>query len=330
MRRTAAARSPPRPVGRWPGVAAHGGHAHPPPRRLHPRRRRLRPPLGLGAGTAQHAPVCRTLRRLAVFGLACFDDADTYAVRRSYPGQCGSTSKETMARRSARATTQERAGIDADAVLATYTTWLKRQPLATRSRDAYLAQAQLHHVAGRLPTWGRSAHGPSRTRRGGAGLQAPRQDGQALGAVVGEPGPGRHRQLLPVPGRRPSGGAPGGAGRGRASGLGGEGPAAVSAHRRGQPVAPRPGHGHRLLLCRAGLSELAALDIADVEMSARRGRLKVRTGKGDAYREVPLNSASRKALGSWPGPTSWPLSSRLVAPPMLPSPPCGCRARGGA
>ncbi len=32
---------------------------------------------------------------------------------------------------------------------------------------------------------------------------------------------------------------------------------------------------------------------------ARRGRLKVRTGKGDAYREVPLNSASRKALDDW-------------------------------
>jgi integrase/recombinase XerC len=44
---------------------------------------------------------------------------------------------------------------------------------------------------------------------------------------------------------------------------------------------------------------LAALEVADVEMSARRGRLKVRTGKGDAYREVPLNSASRKALEEW-------------------------------
>ncbi|MGI8686398.1 MAG: tyrosine-type recombinase/integrase [Acidimicrobiales bacterium] len=47
------------------------------------------------------------------------------------------------------------------------------------------------------------------------------------------------------------------------------------------------------------LSELSALDMADVEMSARRGRLKVRTGKGDAYREVPLNSATRKALDEW-------------------------------
>ncbi len=34
-------------------------------------------------------------------------------------------------------------------------------------------------------------------------------------------------------------------------------------------------------------------------MSARRGRVKVRAGKGDAYREVPLNSASRNALDEW-------------------------------
>jgi len=47
------------------------------------------------------------------------------------------------------------------------------------------------------------------------------------------------------------------------------------------------------------LSELAALELADVSMSARRGRLKVRLGKGDAYREVPLNSATRTALEEW-------------------------------
>ncbi len=41
--------------------------------------------LGLGAGTAHHSPVCRTLRRLAVFGLARFDDESTYAVRRHIP-----------------------------------------------------------------------------------------------------------------------------------------------------------------------------------------------------------------------------------------------------
>jgi integrase/recombinase XerC len=47
------------------------------------------------------------------------------------------------------------------------------------------------------------------------------------------------------------------------------------------------------------LSELAALELADVAMSARRGRLKVRLGKGDAYREVPLNSATRTAMEDW-------------------------------
>jgi integrase/recombinase XerC len=47
------------------------------------------------------------------------------------------------------------------------------------------------------------------------------------------------------------------------------------------------------------LAELAALDIDDVSMSARRGRLRIRSGKGDAYREVPLNSACRTALQDW-------------------------------
>ena len=47
------------------------------------------------------------------------------------------------------------------------------------------------------------------------------------------------------------------------------------------------------------LSELADLEMGDVEMSARRGRVKIRAGKGDAYREVPLNRACRKAMGEW-------------------------------
>jgi site-specific recombinase XerD len=47
------------------------------------------------------------------------------------------------------------------------------------------------------------------------------------------------------------------------------------------------------------LSELAALDVEDVAMTARRGRLQVRSGKGDAFREVPLNSACRAALQEW-------------------------------
>jgi len=44
------------------------------------------------------------------------------------------------------------------------------------------------------------------------------------------------------------------------------------------------------------LSELADLELVDVSVTARRGMVRVRAGKGDAYREVPLNSACRKAL----------------------------------
>lgn len=45
--------------------------------------------LGLG-GTGQHSTVSRTLRRLAQFGLASFQDQDTYAVRRRIPPASGS------------------------------------------------------------------------------------------------------------------------------------------------------------------------------------------------------------------------------------------------
>jgi site-specific recombinase XerD len=41
------------------------------------------------------------------------------------------------------------------------------------------------------------------------------------------------------------------------------------------------------------------LDVGDLSISARRGRARVRSGKGDAYREVPLNSACRSALDEW-------------------------------
>ena len=51
---------------------------------------------------------------------------------------------------------RERSGrMDGDAVLATYARWLKRQPLAERSRDAYLAQ-----VRGFIGWLAGSEHGP--------------------------------------------------------------------------------------------------------------------------------------------------------------------------
>jgi len=47
------------------------------------------------------------------------------------------------------------------------------------------------------------------------------------------------------------------------------------------------------------VSELVGLDSADVFISARKGRVIVRSGKGDAYREVALNAEAREALERW-------------------------------
>jgi site-specific recombinase XerD len=47
------------------------------------------------------------------------------------------------------------------------------------------------------------------------------------------------------------------------------------------------------------VSELVGLDSTDVSISARKGRVVVRSGKGDAYREVALNSEAREALERW-------------------------------
>ncbi len=56
-----------------------------------------------------------------------------------------------------------------------------------------------------------------------------------------------------------------------------------------------------LLLYHTGIrvSECAALNVDDVLVSARKGNLIVRSGKGDAYREIPLNADARKALRAW-------------------------------
>ncbi len=49
------------------------------------------------------------------------------------------------------------------------------------------------------------------------------------------------------------------------------------------------------------LAELVALDVDDVRVSARKGLVIVRSGKGDAYREVALNALVRQVLEEWLG-----------------------------
>jgi site-specific recombinase XerD len=54
-----------------------------------------------------------------------------------------------------------------------------------------------------------------------------------------------------------------------------------------------------LLFTGLRLAELVALDLDDVRVSARKGLVIVRPGKGDAYREVPLNALLRQVLEEW-------------------------------
>lgn len=56
---------------------------------------------------------------------------------------------------------------------------------------------------------------------------------------------------------------------------------------------------HLLLNTGLRLSELVGLDREDVQISGRKGRVIVRCGKGDRYREVDLNAAARAALDPW-------------------------------
>jgi integrase/recombinase XerC len=54
-----------------------------------------------------------------------------------------------------------------------------------------------------------------------------------------------------------------------------------------------------LLYTALRLAEVVALDVDDVRISARKGVVIVRSGKGDAFREVPLNALVRQVLEEW-------------------------------
>ena len=54
-----------------------------------------------------------------------------------------------------------------------------------------------------------------------------------------------------------------------------------------------------LLFTGLRIAELAALDRDDVAISARKGVVTVRRGKGERYRQVPLNAEVRDTLDAW-------------------------------
>jgi integrase/recombinase XerC len=58
------------------------------------------------------------------------------------------------------------------------------------------------------------------------------------------------------------------------------------------------------------LGETVALDVDDVRLSARKGLLIVRAGKGEHYREVPLHAELRETLAAWlEARPAWPGAS---------------------
>src|SRR5664280_611464 len=204
------------------------------------------------------------------------------------------TNRGAIAARSKKPTGGRRQAIDADAVVAEYAAW---PPAVGRPEPGRLPgpDARLPHLAGRLRTRRSGPGGARRPGPSGAGLQAARADGQALGAEHGEPGLGGHRQLLPLNRRRPTGGGPGGAGPGRAPGIGEGRPAAVPASGRGLPVGAGPGDRHGVLLHRA--------------TSLRAGRPAGRTYRSTGSGEVAERPVAA-SISSTAGATS--ASSRTV------------------
>lgn len=190
--------------------------------------------------------------------------------------------------------------MDADALIATYRAWLARQALATRSRDAYAAQVA--RFLGWLVT---SEHGARaladphvrdwavRDYKRHVKIDArwaPASVNQALAAIdnfyrsLGAGRPEVPREDLPQLAPRAL---------------------AESEQRRFlRAVEASPSPRDRAIATvffytALRLSELAALELGDVSVTARRGVVRVRAGKGDAYREVPLNSACRNAIDDW-------------------------------
>jgi len=190
--------------------------------------------------------------------------------------------------------------VDVDALLATYRAWLERQALAARSREAYAAQvaaflawlASSEHEGRALSDphvrdWAvrdYKRHVKSEAR------WAPASVNQALAAIdnfyrsLGAGRPEVPREDLPQ-----------------------VAPRALEEDEQRRflrAVEASPSPRDRAIATvffytALRLSELADLELVDVSVTARRGMVRVRAGKGDTYREVPLNSACRKALDEW-------------------------------
>ena len=145
----------------------------------------------------------------------------------------------------------ERAGVDADALLATYARWFHRQPLAPA-----VARGLLVQVRGFVTRLSDAEHGPKALSDPQVGDRAVRDYKRHVktvkrwGAGVGEPGIASWLASTTSTGpwRPPDPRSVGASGPGCPALPGGSGPADLPAIRRGDSIGAGPGHGHDLLL----------------------------------------------------------------------------------
>ena len=207
--------------------------------------------------------------------------------------------------------------LDGQAVVATYGRWLGRQPLAVRTRAAYLGQVEV--FVGWLVDGG---HGEQVLRDASVRDRAVR-DYKRFVTTRQRWKPASVNQALAALDSffrtQPAGGH-----TVRREVLAAVAPKSLAPDEqrrflRAVERCPSPrDRAIAAVFIYAGLrlSELAALEVDDVAVTARRGRVTVRNGKGDDTRQVPLNSAAREALGEW-------LRARAVLVGDLDDPPSG-------
>ena len=185
--------------------------------------------------------------------------------------------------------------------LTAYDAWLDRQPLAAKTRVAYRLQVHQYgaYLAQRPPT----ADDPLRTpfardyavRDYKTYLKTERQAkptsvNLALAAIdhfhqfIGNDRPRVQRESLPAQAPRA---------------LKPEEQKALLRAIERTPSVRDKAIAHLLFYTAVRLGECAALNLDDVRISARRGVVIIRSGKGDTYREVPLNAEVREALRVW-------------------------------
>jgi site-specific recombinase XerC len=197
-------------------------------------------------------------------------------------------------------TGSDRQRLPLEEVVAAYRAALDRQPLATSTRRAY--RAKIDQFAGWLAAtdgdFGDPLTDPAARNYAARdfkahltrGRRSPRTINLALAALdsfyrfVGLGPPDVKREQLPA-----------------------EAPRALDADEQRRVLRAVEQRGRprdRALVALAlfaglRLGELVAVEVDDVALSARKGRVIVRRGKGDTHREVPLNGEARSAVEAW-------------------------------